>query len=159
MGEVAGSSPVSSTIDHSELRLFFYEKRSLRIRKDLFVFCQIKSLSFFCEDPVQDDSRQGDDPESEEETDFPFQDIDQVVYKIDRCKSHVILLHKEAHDQSARDDGSDLTGDVDTHRVHQQEVLIVFLKSHLVDDASGHREGGNSGCPDHRIDLLLQEEV
>ena len=46
------------------------------------------------------------------------------------------LLHKEAHDQTTGNDRCDLSGDIDTHRMHKQEVLIVFF---LIRLSSIHR--------------------
>ncbi len=50
-------------------------------------------------------------------------------------------------------------GDVDADRVHEQEVLRVFLESHLVDNPPGHRERRNARRTDHGIDLLFEEQV
>ena len=66
---------------------------------------------------------------------------------------------EDAEDQAARNDGSDLAGNVRADRVHEQEVLIVLLLAHLVDDAGAHRECGDAACADHRIDLLLSEQI
>ena len=43
--------------------------------------------------------------------------------------------------------------------MHQKEVLIVLLKTQLVDHAGGHGECGNACGTDHGIDLLLGEEI
>ena len=45
--------------------------------------------------------------------------------------------------------------------MHKKVVAGVGLLSEALDDARGHREGGDSGCSDHRVDLLVlrQEEV
>ncbi len=86
---------------------------------------------------VQDDDRQGNQTQSGKQSQFPFQQIRQIDDKVSRCKFHiVILLHKETHDQTAGDNRSDLSGYIDAHRMHQQEILIVLLQSHLVDDSS-----------------------
>ena len=43
--------------------------------------------------------------------------------------------------------------------MHQQVVGAVRLLPHLLDDARRHREGRNAGRTDHRIHLILAEEV
>ena len=68
-------------------------------------------------------------------------------------------LRHEVEDHAAREDACDLPGDVRTHRVHQQMVLRIGLKPHLLDDARGHRERRNACRADHRVDLLLAEQV
>ena len=45
-------------------------------------------LILFCKDRVQDDRRQGDDAQSEEESQFTLQYVLQIEYKIDRCEIH-----------------------------------------------------------------------
>ena len=62
---------------------------------------------------------------------------------------------KKAENQSAGDDGRNLTGNVDADGMHQQEVLIVLGKAHFMNNARRHRESGNSRGTDHRIDFLL----
>ena len=43
--------------------------------------------------------------------------------------------------------------------MHQEEVLGILLKTHLVDDTPGHREGGDTGRPDHRVDEGSAEQL
>ena len=43
--------------------------------------------------------------------------------------------------------------------MHEQEVLRVFFQTHLVNDTTGHRECGDTCRTDHRVDLLLHEQV
>ena len=77
------------------------------------------------------------------------------------CIARFLPLAEEGQDQAARDDGGDLSGDVDADGVHQQEVLRVFLQAHLVHDAARHREGRDARRADHGVDLLVlgQEDV
>ena len=42
---------------------------------------------------------------------------------------------KKAENQSAGDDGRNLTGNVDADGMHQQEVLIVLGKAHFMNNA------------------------
>src|SRR5699024_2343397 len=55
--------------------------------------------------------------------------------------------------------GSNLTRNIDAHRVHEQEVLVVLLQAHLIDDTGRHGESGNTGSTDHGVDLFLAEDV
>ena len=56
---------------------------------------------------------------------------------IHEFKHHNSLpLHKEVEDKTARDNGCDLTGNVNAYGVHKQEVLRIFLKSHLMNYTS-----------------------
>ena len=73
-------------------------------------------------------------------------------------------LYAAAHkgqDQAAGNDRRDLARDVDTDRVHQQEILVVLSQAHLVDDAPAHRERRNACRADHRVDFfaLGQEQI
>ena len=55
-----------------------------------------------------------------------------------------ILLEQtrdQAQDDTACDDAGDLTGNVGSHRVHQEVVLRIRLLAHALDDSSRHREG------------------
>ena len=39
------------------------------------------------------------------------------------------------------------------------KVLFVFRKAHFVHHTRGHRERGNTGSTDHRVDFLFEEQV
>ena len=65
----------------------------------------------------------------------------------------------ERNDEAAGDHRSDLAADVRARRMHEQVVVGILLAAHLVDDARGHRERGDTGRADHGVDLLPGEEV
>ena len=69
------------------------------------------------------------------------------------------LFREKVQNQAACDDRRNLPGDVDADRVHEQEVLRVFLEPHLVDNPPGHRERRNARRADHGVDLLFEEQV
>jgi hypothetical protein len=68
-------------------------------------------------------------------------------------------LRHEIEDHAACEHRCDLAGDVRADGVHQQVVGAVRLLPHLLDNARGHREGRDTGRTDHRIHLVLAEEV
>ena len=65
----------------------------------------------------------------------------------------------ECHDQPAGDDRTNLPGDIRARCMHEQEVARILVAAHLVDDAGRHRERGNARRTDHRVDLVLAEQV
>ena len=48
----------------------------------------------------------------------------------------LLLSTEQSKDQTAGDDGRNLTGNVDADGMHEQEVLVVFLQAHFVNDSS-----------------------
>ena len=93
---------------------------------------------------------------SEEGREVYRQKYRKICHKI-HCQ--YLLSHEEAQDQTTRDNGCDLSGNVDADGVHEKEVLGVFLEAHLVNDTAGHRERGNTCGTDHGVDLLLEEQI
>ena len=86
--------------------------------------------------------------------------------KIDQAHSFFLTADKlylpEVREQNAAgEDGAYLARDVRAYGVHEKVVAGVGLLSEALDDARGHREGGDSGRADHRVDSLVlrQEEV
>ena len=63
------------------------------------------------------------------------------------------------YDDAACDDRRDLTGDIGAYGVHQKEVLRVFLLSHFLDNACGHRKRLNARRADHGGDFILDKQV
>lgn len=74
-------------------------------------------------------------------------------------RQFLLFSGKQGQDHAAGNDRGNLAGDIDPHRVHQQEVLVVLGQPHLVDDPGGHGEGRNARRTDHGVDLGLGEEV
>ena len=70
-----------------------------------------------------------------------------------------VLLAEERHEDARGDRGADDAGHVRAHSVHQQEVRGILLLAHDLGDTRRHRDGGNAGGTDQRVDLLLQEQV
>ena len=68
------------------------------------------------------------------------------------------ILH-QSQDQTAGNDGCDLAGNIDADGMHQQEILTIFLKTHLMYHTGRHGECGNIGSADHGVDLFLQEQI
>lgn len=70
-------------------------------------------------------------------------------------------LSEVGEQDSAGEDGAYLARDVRAYGVHEKVIAGVGLLSEALDDARGHREGGDSGRADHRVDFLVlrQEEV
>lgn len=86
--------------------------------------------------------------------------------KIDQAHSFFLTADKlhlsEIRKQDAAcEDGAYLPRDVRADGVHEKVVAGVGLLSEALDDARGHREGGDSRRSDHRVDPLVfrQEEV
>ena len=73
--------------------------------------------------------------------------------------SKACRLAEQGHQDACGDGGTDNTGNVRAHGVHEQEVGGVLLLADDLGDTRGHRNGGNTGGTDQRVDLLLQEEV
>ena len=73
--------------------------------------------------------------------------------------SKACRLAEQGHQDACGDGGTDNTSNVRAHGVHEQEVGGVLLLADDLGDTRGHRNGGNTGGTDQRVDLLLQEEV
>ena len=66
---------------------------------------------------------------------------------------------EERKDKTTRNNGCDLTRNVDTDGMHEKEVLVIFLKTHLMNDTRRHRECGDTCRTDHGVDLGLGAEI
>ena len=87
---------------------------------------------------VNNDCSNNYNADNHEDTEHSRAHILEVGNKIHRIKLHTIYLPltEEIENHTACDNGSDLTGNVNADRVHEQEVLGVFFKSHFVNDTS-----------------------
>ena len=70
-----------------------------------------------------------------------------------------LLLHKESENDSACYRGSNLSGYVGTDCMHQKVVRRILGNTHLLNNTRGHRECGNTGSTDHRVNLCLGEDI
>lgn len=70
-----------------------------------------------------------------------------------------VSLSEETEDDSTRDGTGDLAGNIGTNCVHEEMIRRVFSETHLLDHTGAHRECRNAGGTDHRVDLLLSEEI
>ena len=63
-------------------------------------------------------------------------------------------LPQETEEDTGGDGGTDHTGHVGTHGMHEQVVGGVYLAAHDLGNARAVRYGGNTGIADERIDFL-----
>ena len=70
-------------------------------------------------------------------------------------------LSEQIQDQAARNDGCDLTGNIDADRRHEQEVLRILRAAQLMHDTRRHRECRDTGSANHGVDLAVfrQEQI
>ena len=61
--------------------------------------------------------------------------------------------------ETGRAGGTDNTGHVGAHSVHEQEVGGVLLLAHVLSYTGGHRHGGHAGGANQGIDLALGEHI
>ena len=103
----------------------------------IFLLC-LFSFVCLCGNSAYKINRKNYNADNDEDAEHSLPHIFKRSDKIFNIKRHDILLslkHKAEY-KSARDNGGDLTRYVYTDRVHKQEVLRVFLKSHLMNDTS-----------------------
>ena len=65
-----------------------------------------------------------------------------------------MILAEHGDEHAGRDSGTDDAGDVRAHGMHEQEVGRVLLLADLLGDAGRHRDGGDAGRADQRVNLL-----
>ena len=61
----------------------------------------------------------------------------------------------QGDDKTTRNDGGNLSRDVDADRMHQQEVFGVFFQPHFMYHPRRHGEGRDARRPDHGVDLFV----
>lgn len=98
---------------------------------------------FLAGDIVQQHGDENNHADYHEDSQHTEPHIRKIINKCPGVESHIRVppLHEEVQDQAARDNGSDLTGNVHTSGLHQQEVLRIFLETHFVNYSARHREG------------------
>ena len=69
------------------------------------------------------------------------------------------LAYIEAPEDTGTDRGSDDSGRVACHGVHEQEVGWVLFLAHYMNFARRTGHGRNAGSPKERIDFFFEEEV
>ena len=90
-----------------------------------------------------------------EYTEHSFSHDGKAIEKSFYIKHMKSSLRNESDDKTAGYNGSYLTGNIYAYCMHEQEVLRIFRKSHLVDYARRHRESRNACRTYHRVYLLL----
>ena len=72
----------------------------------------------------------------------------------------IALLSNYKRDyKTARDNGRDLPGYVNANRMHEEEVLVVLLKTELMNDTRRHRECRYARRTYHGVDLVAKEQI
>jgi len=86
---------------------------------------------------VEQEGAQKDDTDHEEYPEHPLcKDGETYLYEIFNIESHLTYTSRNKIEQYACcDDGSDLSGNVDAYRLHEQEVLGILFQAHLVNYA------------------------
>jgi len=111
-------------------------------------------------EPVEHRAEQNQGQHHGEHAEHALPHIGQSLQKQFHIQCHGFSpLPEKVQNDAARDDRGDLPRDVRARGVHEQKVLPVLLLAHLVDDPRRHGEGRDAGRTDHRIDLVLREEV
>lgn len=72
-----------------------------------------------------------------------------------RC--FLLSATESQHEEAGRNSGTDDTGHVGTHCVHQQEVMRIGLGADLLRNTRRHRYGRDAGRTDQRIDLAVRD--
>ena len=114
-----------------------------------FLFCRYLALLYFSGAEVHKHYCKDDNCYNDEDSEHSLPHIlqrENETVKVEVFKNiHLFLLsltdevakgRSEAEDKTARDNRCDLTRNVYSDRVHEQEVLRVFLKSHFMNNTS-----------------------
>ena len=67
-------------------------------------------------------------------------------------------LRHQREDHAARDDRRDLPGHIRPRRMHQQEIMGIFLQAHLIDNPRRHGESRNAVSYTH-LDVYKRQLV
>ena len=69
------------------------------------------------------------------------------------------LLLEYCKKESCCNSRTNYSGNIRSHSVHEKVVVWVFLLSDLMDDTSGHRNGGDTSGTNHWVDLAFGDEA